>query len=261
LCGSASDRLVATKEEVALLRSRFEAELARQAAKAAKLAAASRLMAALPPKGSRAKRTERAQQRARTGGQAVEETTELLDQSLFGGKPRGKKKKRSALANASNPHHLKNYVPSRLPHSGQTNHALTNGNSQNYFGNPPLRFLTAEIPPRRWKKQQGAQLSQVTNPVDEWICPFCEYDLFWGDEIVFRRAVRMRRKILRRRRRARERAAAAASGNSTVKVGEKGTVMKQEDSDEVGFENYGVDNGPVPVKHGKWKGDVRGPFG
>ncbi len=37
---SAADRLIATKEEVAMLRKRFEVELERQAAKAAKMAVA-----------------------------------------------------------------------------------------------------------------------------------------------------------------------------------------------------------------------------
>ena len=49
---------------------------------------------------------------------SVEQPTEFLDPALAGGtKPRGKKKKRSALANALNRYHLRN-VPSRLPHSG-----------------------------------------------------------------------------------------------------------------------------------------------
>ena len=257
---SASERLVATKEEVALLRSRFEAELARQATKAAKLAAASKLMAALPAKGPRAKRADRAQQRARTNGSEglpEDETAEFLDQSLLGPKVRGKKKKRSAMANASNPHHLKNYVPSRLPHSGQTNHNnQTNGHSQNDIGAPPIRFLSAEIPSRQWKKQSATPLPQVTSPMDEWICAFCEYGLFYGEDAQYRRAVRMRKKILRRRRRAQERAAAAASGTSTAKVPEKG-VPKQEYDDEVGFEPSGSD-ASAPLKHSKRKGEVNG---
>jgi hypothetical protein len=218
----ASDRLIATKEEVAMLRSKFEAELARQAAKAAKLAAASKLMTSMPPKGSRTKRSERAQQRARTvgllGGKGDDQSAEFLDQTLSGMKTKGSKKKRSALANASNPHHLRNYVPSRLPHSGQANVAQ----AQNYLGLFPLRFLSADIPPRRRTKiQASAPASQLTNPNEEWICPLCEYQLFYGDEQNYRRSVRLRKKILRRRRRARERAAAAASGNSTTKVPEK----------------------------------------
>lgn len=101
------------------MRSRFEAELSRQASNAAKAAALAKLAAAAPVKGARSKRADRTQQRARTAGiGGRDQNTDYLEQSLVGTKARGKKKKRSALANASNPHHLKNYVPSRLPHSG-----------------------------------------------------------------------------------------------------------------------------------------------
>ena len=222
---AAADRLIATKEEVTTLRNRFEAELARQATKAAKMAVASRLMSSLPGKGGRSKRADRAQQtRTIASSKGGEQAADPVDQTLTGMKARGgKKKKRSALANASNPHHLRNYVPSRLPSSGQTTSTnQTNVNAQNYLGPMPLRFLSAEIPPRRRKKSPGVQpVSQLTNPAEEWICAFCEYSLFYGDEQEYRKAIRSRKKILRRRRRARERAAAAASGNSTVKAAEK----------------------------------------
>jgi rubredoxin len=248
----ASDRLIATKEEVAMLRSKFEAELARQAAKAAKLAAASKLMTSMPPKGSRTKRSERAQ-RARTvgllGGKNDDQSAEFLDQTLSGMKTKGNKKKRSALANASNPHHLRNYVPSRLPHSGQTNVAQ----AQNYLGLFPLRFLSAEAPPRqRTKIQTGTPASQFTNPNEEWICPLCEYQLFYGDEQDYRRSVRLRKKILRRRRRARERAAAAASGNSTAKVPEKSSSHDGDAPFDAPIGEFGTSfKQPLP----KWKGD------
>src|SRR5215471_3323916 len=92
---SASERLISTKEEVAMLRSRFEAELARQAAKAAKLAAANKLISSLPQKG-RTKRAERTQQRARAtgilGGKGANDSAEFLDQALSSMKGRGKKK-------------------------------------------------------------------------------------------------------------------------------------------------------------------------
>lgn len=239
-----------------MLRNRFEAELARQAAKAAKLAAANKMMASLPVKGGRSKRAGRAQQRARTitAGKGDEQTAEFLDQTLSGIKPRGgKKKKRSALANASNPHHLRNYVPSRLPHSGQTNVSQTNANAQTYIGPLPLRFLSAEIPPRRRKKSQRAQPTPLlTNPADEWICAFCEYDLFYGDEQGYRRAVRSRKKILRRRRRARERAAAAASGNSMAKAAEKNDTTG--DDYDAAFDPPADEFATIP-KQTKWKGD------
>lgn len=193
----------------------------------------------------------------------------MLDQSLLGNKggKGGKKKKRSALANASNPHHLRNYVPSRLPHSGPPNAQQAVQNAQNLLTPLPLRFLSAEIPPRRRKKSEGASVTPVattlTNPADEWICPFCEYQLFYGDDQSYNRAVRNRKKILRRRRRARERAAAAASG---VAPAAAGADKAQEDDVQAGFESPA----PLPMakvtppaagKQAKWKEGDRGGHG
>jgi hypothetical protein len=93
----------------------------------------------------------------------------------------------------------------------------------------PVRFLTAEIAPKRRHKKSGStgptpSLAPLLQPEDEWICALCEYNLFYGEDPAFRRAIRSRKKILVRRRRARERAAAAASGQKTA-VGpvDKGT--------------------------------------
>jgi len=247
-----------------MLKHRFEAELARQTAKA-KLAAANKMIASFPAKGSRHKRggADRAQRQrttapvtANSGGKGGDQNAEFLDQGLVGsGKTRtGKKKKRSALANASNPHHLRNYVPSRLPHSGSNSQNQLNHTDPNYLGPLPLRFLSAEIPPRRRKRSQARvqPLSNLTNPADEWICAYCEYELFYGDDPEYRRAVRQRKKILRRRRRAQERAAAAASGNSTLKVSEKGGSRDEEY--DAGFEPSADEFADVP-KQTKWKGD------
>ncbi|KAK2462234.1 hypothetical protein APHAL10511_005730 [Amanita phalloides] len=235
VCPSATaDRLIATKEEVAMLRHRFEEELARQAAKAQQLAVAAAAAVAatelsLPrstaatgtttAKGSKGKKSPPKV----TKGVVVagEPTMSVADspvdsQAVPTAKARGRKKKRSTLANASNPHHLRNYVPSRLPSSGQ--HGMP---QQNWVSPLAVRFLTAEIPARR-KAKNGEPVEPpttqvpLTSPGEEWICAFCEYDLFYGDDVRFRRAVRNRKKILRRRRRARERAAAAASGKTNV---------------------------------------------
>jgi hypothetical protein len=139
-----------------------------------------------------------------------------------GGKLKGgtKKKKRSALANASNPHHLRNYVPSRLPNSGPPPSANAAAANQQTFISPlALRFLSAQLAPRRHRGANAGDpgrlttaTSQLMSPGEEWICPLCEYDLFYGNEARFHRAVRNRKKILKRRRRAREKAAATASG-------------------------------------------------
>lgn len=206
---SASERAVSTREEAAELRKRFEEELTLQAARAAEAAAKHAAMMEPPPKN----RKRAAGGTARTGFPTrMDSDTASGDQGA--GKGRQKKKKRSALANASNPHHLRNYVPSRLP---QQPPPLTQAslNAANFLTPPPLRFLTAEIPPKRRKKGGHTPTplpNTLTQPLDEWICANCEYSLFYGDDGSFRRAVKNRKKILSRRRRARERAAAAASG-------------------------------------------------
>lgn len=223
-----------------MLRRRFEEELARQAAKAEQLAAASAAenkaisglepgsavsgpTSTTPAKGSKGKKSQRA--KVSKGEQQAGVADSLVDSQAppsVAVKARGKKKKRSALANASNPHHLRNYVPSRLPNSGQHGGSLNAANQQqSWVSSVPVRFLSAEIPRRR-KQKDGEPVAPpatqvpLTNPADEWICAFCEYDLFYGDDGRYRRAVRNRKKILRRRRRARERAAAAASGRMSA---------------------------------------------
>jgi hypothetical protein len=127
-----------------------------------------------------------------------------------------KKKKRSALANASNPHHLRNYVPSRVSHSGGYSASSAYGQSQsnNALGPLALKFLSATLPPRRKGRIPGGENlgPSLVRPETEWICPFCEYSLFYSDDAAMHRAVKNRRRILARRRDARERAAAAASG-------------------------------------------------
>ncbi|KAF8524167.1 hypothetical protein JB92DRAFT_3253786 [Gautieria morchelliformis] len=213
-----SERLVSTREEVAVLHARFEAELARQAAKAAEVA---KQGAQTAEGGTVAKRGPR-EQRARSAGTppAPSANTGQGDAAGGGGaKTRtAKKKKRSALANASNPHHLRNYVPSRMPHTGPATGVQAAGAGNASLVSPaPVRFLAAEIAPRRGKKTTGAAAAATaTGPAEEeWICALCEYNLFYGADAAFRRAVRSRKKILVRRRRARERAAAAARGQKT----------------------------------------------
>lgn len=185
-----------------------------------------------------------------------------------GTKTKAKKKKRSALANASNPHHLRNYVPSRLPHTGDgANGGKVNANGSAAGGwQLPLLFLSSEIPPRRrdrGKKSSvpmgSSPLIQLTQPSEEWICAFCEYDLFYGNDAAYRRAVRNRKKILRRRRRARERAAAAASGVaaglSAAKAPPPPPPSEEYDdgydeADEAGVDDYGSE---APQRNARWK--------
>jgi len=194
---SASERLATAREEAVTLHSKFEKEWAAQSARNA----------------------EAAKRAARKAAHPLGANT---SPAVSGGKVKGgpKKKKRSTLANASNPHHLKNYVPSRLPNSGPPPSAsATAASNQNLIGPLALRFLSAQLPPRRSRGMTVGSQNAITNgpaqlmyPGEEWICAFCEYDLFYGNEARLHRAVRNRKKILKRRRRAREKAAATASG-------------------------------------------------
>ncbi|KAJ3729934.1 hypothetical protein DFJ43DRAFT_1000625 [Lentinula guzmanii] len=290
VCHSATaERLSATKKEVATLRRRFEDELARQASNAASLAAATRAVASsVNSRSSRQKRGDR----PRSDKKPRDQTTDHLEPTGNGQSSRsGKKKKRSALANASNPHHLRNYVLSRLPHSAGGCPPNVNGTNQanaNDLGPFPLRFLSAEIPPRRGtrskrsqvQEQQQASLASMSliNPADEWLCVFCEFQLFFGDDAEYRKALNKRKNILKRRRRARERAAAAASGQNKVsnarKSHQSAPVAAARDSeegydeddyeDDAEYEPIGTGgqvagngvNGMLP-KQTKWRGDNR----
>lgn len=240
---AASERLVATRTEYMVLYDRFDNEVVRQAEKAAETAKA-RAVAGTGAMGvAGAKRGERVVRKARAV--AVQDTeTPTASKSPSSTKTPGKKKKRSALANASNPHHLRNYVPSRIPNPSHLSAAQIGANTQNLLSPLPLLFLSAQIPPRRGAAQQQQQqrpmaaAPQLANPAEEWICPTCEYRLFYGDEQGYRIGLRNRKKILKRRRRARERAAAAANGSGTG-VGAHGKGSGFDDEEDLDFETTG----------------------
>ncbi|KAG2346816.1 hypothetical protein BDR05DRAFT_751416 [Suillus weaverae] len=245
-----SDRLVATKQEVLALRNRFENELARQAAKVAKAAVDAKQAALTASKGAKSKRGEKTQQRALKGAaEGGDQLAEFLE--MPGEKGKGKKKKkRNTLAIASNPHHRKNYVPSRLPSSGQANVVQANANAQNMLGPLPLRFLSAQIPPRRRKKANTVTpTAQIVNPADEWICPRCEHSLFYGEGSEYRQAVKNRKQILRRRRRAQER---AAGGLNSSKTPANLAPSDEEDDYDNDYEPSPAQS-PVIVKESDWK--------
>lgn len=245
-----SDRLVATKQEVLALRNRFENELAHQAAKVAKAAVDAKQAALTASKGAKSKRGEKTQQRALKGAaEGGDQLAEFLE--MPGEKGKGKKKKkRNTLAIASNPHHRKNYVPSRLPSSGQANVVQANANAQNMLGPLPLRFLSAQIPPRRRKKANTVTpTAQIVNPADEWICPRCEHSLFYGEGSEYRQAVKNRKQILRRRRRAQER---AAGGLNSSKTPANLAPSDEEDDYDNDYEPSPAQS-PVIVKESDWK--------
>ena len=107
------------------------------------------------------------------------------------------KKKRSAHANALNVHHRDNYVPSRAPAPGQA------------AQDPPPRFMS-------WPASEEAIASAGPFAstcggghycsADEWLCLFCEYELFYGEESLLYKAVRRRKNVLKVRKKAQDRA-------------------------------------------------------
>ena len=131
------------------------------------------------------------------------------------------------MANASNPHHLRNYVPSRVPGVGANNAQNTNANDANEFGPPPTRFLSAQLRSGKDAKADNST-PDLTQPGEEWICAFCEYELFYGDDSDFRKAVRKRKAILKRRKRAREKAADKTSGEAGRRVRERQRELEKE---------------------------------
>ncbi|KAG6888746.1 hypothetical protein C0995_006217 [Termitomyces sp. Mi166 len=215
----ASERMRKVGEEVGRLRKRIDEELVRQAR-------AGRRKGGTEGGGSGGGGRKAARRGRRSAGSQAAEfldpvTGEVVRHSAGDGeteKAKGKgtkkKKKRSALANASNPHHLRNYVPSRLPFSSQAAHQ----SAADLLSPIPVRFLSADMRTRGSAGQVLATTTTTTTtPGEEWICAFCEYELFFGDEVALRRAVRARKKVLRRRRRARER---AARGVAAARVAE-----------------------------------------
>jgi len=283
---SAAERSITTKEEVATIRRRLDSELQRRATLASNVAAASGGDSKIQRKSGRAKRERRERERdraakaerqkkANTSTDAAEQTPESLEsKNVFpaigsgtsgsvgvetggkSGKAKNRKKKRSALANASNPHHLRNYVPSRLPHSGPPDGAPGQHGAVGLWP-LPMRFLAAEVPSRTQEndKKRPPPSTPLTQPTEEWICPFCEYDLFYGNEDAYRRSVRNRKKILRRRKRAAERAAAAASGaagNSTAKV----TPSQLQDEDYEGDAGTQMPGDAAIQQNVQWKGST-----
>ena len=241
---------------MAVLHSKFEAELARQAAKSAEVSR--QATTAVSATSSSLKRSVPSNKQPASGKTSATTPVDPPPEPPVSTK-KGKKKKRSALANASNPHHLRNYVPSRLPNSGQAN-SIQNANSQNYLSPPPLQFLSARLPPRR-KRYGDTNVAPtpatLANPADEWICPFCEYKLFYGDEAEYQRAIRNRKKVLKRRRRAQERAAAAASGKSAsnaAATSERNDAIYDDESREAEYEGpHAKDAVQGQYKPSRWK--------
>ncbi|KAJ9107668.1 hypothetical protein QFC21_001128 [Naganishia friedmannii] len=139
-----------------------------------------------------------------------------------GGAKKGKKKKKkSAMANAANPHHVKNYVPSRRPvNAPQTEMPNLVDMLATLFFPPPTRFLNSRPrKPDSTGQQSGANQQKpapsrpITDPTDEeYVCSLCEYDLFFGSEQAMFKAIDRRKKVLERRQKAQEKAKGVMAG-------------------------------------------------
>lgn len=71
-------------------------------------------------------------------------------------------------------------------------------------------------PPAHAQLGPSATAAYFADP-DEWICGFCEYELWFGEEPLLVRALKNRKAVLKRRKKARDRAARAAAGGSAAK--------------------------------------------
>ena len=255
----ATDRTALTRIQVEDLKNKFEKELLRQASAAAKatknaITKTTTIMkegngkAAKPhvshnqkkvqPAATRVEEQHSTRIRAEAAKSHPNRETGPANNSAKSDNKNKKKKKRSALANASNPHHLRNYVPSRLPNSGPTATALAARAAQNLISPLPVRFLCADLPLYD-KNGRGVPQSKAShnNTAEEWICSFCEYDLFYGWDASFRDAIRSRKKALRRRRRAQEKAARATSGLASRSAVAPSGYAEEDETDEAEYDD------------------------
>ncbi|KAL8293773.1 hypothetical protein RQP46_000474 [Phenoliferia psychrophenolica] len=121
------------------------------------------------------------------------------------------RKKRSAHANANNVHHRDNFVPSRVPGANSSSsHAQTQHHDSP--STPPLTSWPASQEAIAAAGSRGGHDPSYFAGQDEWLCMFCEYEIFYGEESLLSKAIRNRKKILKIRQKARDRASKAANG-------------------------------------------------
>jgi hypothetical protein len=157
--------------------------------------AAARAVVPLPPAanvqlGEKKDRATEAGSSTADGGTDATGTPQSSSKKQTKGKG---KNKRSARANANNVHHRDNYVPSRLPAAAASQPA---NNGQVSDG------LSTEL-------STAFQAGR-----DEYLCAFCEYELFFGEESLFAKCIRRRKRVLKVRKRAQERARKGVGGKT-----------------------------------------------
>lgn len=136
--------------------------------------------------------------------------------------PKKGKKKRSAYANANNVHHRQNYIPSRLPGRHTDSPELpTHAAPAAPAAAAPIS--AAKSSSAKYDTTHGSldkplphgNASQVFNfEPDEWMCTFCEYELWYGSKPQLAKCVKKRKKLLKIRQKAIERAKGAADGTN-----------------------------------------------
>lgn len=126
--------------------------------------------------------------------------------------PKKGRKKRIALANGQNPHHRDNYVPARKPSPASphtTSQPLTDHGST--AASPLMSWPASDQAIAAVGGQHSSFDSQFATS-DEFLCVWCDYELFYGEDHAFTKAMLKRQKLLKVRRKAKARAAKAANG-------------------------------------------------
>ncbi|WWC71501.1 uncharacterized protein I206_105459 [Kwoniella pini CBS 10737] len=155
-------------------------------------------------------------------------------------KKKPKKKKRSVLANQSNPHHVDNYRPSRTvsPHGDPYEPYASH---MSLFNPPPIMFL-ATRPKRRVTNSNGEEVMMnmdIRPNEDDFICCFCEYDLYYSTEAQRKKAIRRRRKEIKRKELIKSKAKNVAEGEDEYDDEEDDDAFAGDDGDCHGDDGHG----------------------
>ncbi|GAA5995102.1 uncharacterized protein JCM10292_004540 [Rhodotorula paludigena] len=155
------------------------------------------------------------------------------------------RKKRSAHANALNVHHRDNYVPSRLPSHVTPTPGPHDGTPQ-LTSWPASEEALASAGPYASTCGGGHFCGH-----DEWLCLFCEYELFYGEESLLYKAIRKRKNVLKVRRKAQARAhkaTGAAAGEAAPAAASTSAAVPSPaapaDSGAAVTEGWGTGEGP-----------------
>ncbi|WWC90635.1 uncharacterized protein L201_005571 [Kwoniella dendrophila CBS 6074] len=151
-------------------------------------------------------------------------------------KKKPKKKKRSVLANQSNPHHVDNYRPSRTvsphgdPYEPYSSHL-------SLFNPPSMMFLATRT--RKKVNNQQDQAETINMDVrpneDDFICCFCEYDLYYSTESRRKQAIRRRKKEIKRKELIKNKA-------KNVAEGKKGSLKNNNNDGDSDYDSQDDDN-------------------